>query len=378
MSYSLRERIRPKSDSGWKTIGVPLLFVLSQISVFSLLWIGWRISPSHVVRSHDAGWFISIARVGYVNEQQTVFMPLFPILISIIHPFFGYEISALFLSEIFALLFLVVFREFSSLYSSSSEDLSTIFLFIPAFTSVAILGISDSLFLLLSLLSWLNYRRNRIPESVFFLSLSAITRSSGIGIAVPAIIFLLAIINNNKKLAQAVPIAFIPIVCLLGYFYILFGNPLVTLHAAQKYWHVSLSYPLAFLFENPVSQLRLLWILFLLLVYLSSIGLCLAEGFFDLAVYSSLLLLIIVSNTTPIIDRYLLFIPSFPVGFQRQFKHARRILWLLFPFSLLFSTVRTMHLVESSTLLYSSTGWFPQRTLIGGFIEQFFDFWHGI
>lgn len=156
----------------------------------------------------DTGWYLKIAASGYDTADHSVgFQPLYPFLIRIFAPLFGwnYLFTALFLSTIttFAaalLLYRIAYQE----RRSGSDALTSVF-FLLSFPSAFFLftGYTESLFLLLSLSTWFFARKQAWGWAGLFAGLTTLTRTQGIALT---FLILWLVIKSNLSINKPTPL----------------------------------------------------------------------------------------------------------------------------------------------------------------------------
>ncbi len=233
-----------------------LIAFLSLLSTF-LIWLPfflrltsfWRIPlPSEgmatIMKNFDGLYYVVIARSLYrpeIIEQLFSFplspsyyaahFPLYPLLIRLFSPVFGYLWSMISVSLISSVLAAIVFylfvKEFK--YSKSALWLTLVFLLFPArWLVVRSVGSPEPLFILLILASFYFFKKKNYWGAGAFGALAQLTKPPGILLFCGYAIFLL-IANwpNLKKLVkQAYPLLLIPLalVALFAYYRFAYGD----------------------------------------------------------------------------------------------------------------------------------------------------------
>ena len=216
---------------GWR---VWLFFV--QLIAFRSL--GLKTPISHLVFNiwelWDGYWHTQIARFGYYAPGLTLRFPLYPLLIRLLAPVLGGSqlLAALTISFIAFFFALVLLRQLIRFeFKSNGPALKTIallLLFPTAFFFAA--AYQESLFLLLTIVSFLSFRRDKFLYAGLFGGLAALTRPQGL-LLFPS--FLVARLVKRRKWEKRdawlflIPLALVPW-CL--YLYVKFGDPLLFLH----------------------------------------------------------------------------------------------------------------------------------------------------
>jgi hypothetical protein len=182
----------------------------------------------------DGYWHTQIARFGYYAPGLTLRFPLYPLLIRLLAPILGGSQLAAALTISFIALFvaLVLLRqlirfEFRS-YGPALKTITLLLLFPTAFFFVA--AYQESLFLLLTIASFLSFRRDKFLYAGLFGGLAALTRPQGM-LLFPS--FLVARLVKRRKWEKRdawlffIPLALVPW-CL--YLYVKFGDAFLFLH----------------------------------------------------------------------------------------------------------------------------------------------------
>ncbi len=122
----------------------------------------------------DGAHYQNIASSGYKMQFQTAFFPLFPRLIGIFSNFIDPLLGSIVISLCCLILSLIIFNRLDKTFSSSLALISypLAFFFVSSYT--------ESLFLLLSLVSWYSYKQDKFFISGTFGFLAALTRFYGI------------------------------------------------------------------------------------------------------------------------------------------------------------------------------------------------------
>lgn len=219
----------------------------------------------------DANWYLMIAQYGYFFQEGTqssvAFFPLYPFLIQTIGTLIrsweaaSYLISGLSLAiTVFALYRLTAFEKDPK---TAWKTITLLLSFPLAFFLIA--PYTESLFLMLSVGAWYLARNKRWWEASILVALLAITRVSGILIAIPLLIeYYLQHRTSLRHFFSKTLLSFLVMpLALTAHLWYLgqeFGNPFV-FSQAQESWHrnstltwnaVSTSWQKYFdLFKNP-------------------------------------------------------------------------------------------------------------------------------
>jgi Gpi18-like mannosyltransferase len=247
-------------DAAW-------IFVLSRLVILFVTFIAdLRIPPV----SLDNFWFSwmhwdvfsysGIAQNGYSLVEDTVFFPLWPLLMHGTGVLFGashtaYYIAGFLLTNLFFYLALVIFyhllnKDFDSTVARNS-------LFYLTFSPYAIfffLGYTESLSLFLSLAAFLCLQHSRYWLTGLCGFLAALTHSQGVLLVIPFAVVILQRFwlwdreqtNWWQKLHACFPLLLIPlgIVVFMLYLWITKGSPLIFSIQEAQSWHRPLTFPL--------------------------------------------------------------------------------------------------------------------------------------
>lgn len=209
----------------------------------------------HLSGGIDAPSYLGIAENWYVTEGDSrfhiVFLPFFPILIKAFHFFTdNYLAAGLTVSNLCAVAFALVAYELAAIDMDRKESLRVvkyIFIFPAAF--FFLIPMTESLFLLLSLLAVYCVRKKKWLLGCLCAALAGFTRSPGVLLAVPIAIELgrelaKSYRHTDKRAfmrmltAAACCLAVVPL-GLLAYLYInydTFGNPLQFTIYQKEHW----------------------------------------------------------------------------------------------------------------------------------------------
>ncbi|KKR78141.1 MAG: hypothetical protein UU23_C0003G0039 [Candidatus Curtissbacteria bacterium GW2011_GWA1_40_9] len=206
----------------------------------------------------DGGNYIEIAKNGYPDSKYFAFSPLYPIFIRLIHSVFNLDfvISGLIISIVSFLIFLFFFHKYTALiYGKKHADTTVLtFLFFPT-TFFCLLVYSESLFLLLVMLSiFAMYKRNIIAYSMST-ALLPLARFVGIFLLLGNIFK--AILNNRSK--SLLVISFLSLTPFLAYLisiHIILGN-VFAFSSVQSLWGRYTLDPITTIISNVVSLISL-------------------------------------------------------------------------------------------------------------------------
>lgn len=291
----------PKETPFYKSQGFKLLIclILFRVAVFFIghvmnnanaqtgfmdgLWL-WTKS--------DSNSYLGIAENGYVNEGDArfhiVFFPLYPLFIRLFSYIFGYLRSALFVSNVCAILGGYMLYRLVRLETDDKTALRSAkyYFILPAGIFLGS-AMSDSLFFLLSVCTMYELRRRRFLSAGIFGMLAAFTRSLGLMLAVPFFIEWLNFFMSNKKgerilktWKSALCVLIIPI-GLVGYLVInklVTGDALRFMTYQKEHWSQSFgfffdttAYQTDYLIKSDIRQKIALWLPNLIYIFSSLI-----------------------------------------------------------------------------------------------------------
>lgn len=209
---------------------IPLIYII----ILSLIKEG-NLSGINI---YDASNYLKIAQNGYIKELLYAFFPLYPLLIKIFsHILPYYDIVGLIISNICSYFTIKILYE---LYDD--KDKIKIYLTCPIliYTSIAY---TESLFILLTVLGYYLYKKNKLYLSSIIIGLSALTRNTGyllilsIGIDIIYRKYIKKDINTKTKTIIICAIISLTISSLYPlYLYIKTKNPLMFITSQNLYW----------------------------------------------------------------------------------------------------------------------------------------------
>lgn len=281
-------------------------------------WVRWA--------NWDGGHFLGIAEHGY-KLQQTVFFPLYPLLINILHnlgiPFLWGGLIISNLSTLIALFFLykLILLDFD--INIAKKALFALLIFPTSFYLVAVY--TESLFLALTVASFYCARKDRWLLAWVLAGLACVTRLAGV--AVIAGLFIELFFGEKFTLTHLrfaklkstrfwyLLIAFIPLILYMYYQYHLFGNPLSFIYSEAAWdrhpsmpWNAPISYLQTIVLHIPIMPGNMARTLteFLFFVFFS---ICLFFSFKKLRFSYSIFFLIslmlpLLSGTLVAVQRY--------------------------------------------------------------------------
>ena len=152
---------------------ITIIFLVSRILLIVFLII------NHKVNNYDALNYMEIAKNGYSREALYAFFPLYPLLIKVFHFIIpSYEIASILVSNICSYLSILV------LYKLIEKNKYKYYILVAyIFSPILVfnmIGYTESLYLLLTLLSFYLYKENKYLLTGILLGLSMLTRNTGI------------------------------------------------------------------------------------------------------------------------------------------------------------------------------------------------------
>ncbi|MHA6530488.1 hypothetical protein [Paenibacillus sp. BAC0078] len=218
-------------------------------SIFDEFQAAWHLSGI------DVPSYLGIAEHWYVTEGDTrfniVFLPFFPIVVRVVHYFTNnYLVAGLTVSNLCTVAFALVTYELAALDMDRKEALRTVkYLFILPAAFFFLIPMTESLFLLLSLLSIYLVRKRKWLPGCLCAALAGFTRSPGVLLAVPILIELGRELAESykhldrksflRRLSAAVLCLAVVPLGLLAYLYVnhsVFGNALQFSIFQKEHW----------------------------------------------------------------------------------------------------------------------------------------------
>ena len=216
-----------------------ILFLLSRIILVVFLIINKDLS---IFKLYDSIHYINMAKLGYTNPGLYAFFPLYPATIKILSFIIpSYPISGAIISNVCSLLSILILNELTKDKYNLWYILCFIFSPILAFTSIVY---TESLFILLTLLGYYLYKKNKYFLSAIIVGLSILTRNSGIILwgAIGLDMLYRLFITKDKTIKFKSIAIFGTIALLIGliyptYLYIKTGNFLEFISVQTDYWY---------------------------------------------------------------------------------------------------------------------------------------------
>lgn len=234
----------PKTENKNITNGISfktilILFLLSRIILVVFLIINKDLS---IFKIYDSIHYINMAKLGYTNPGLYAFFPLYPTMIKILSYIIpSYPISGAIISNICSLLSIIILNELTKDKYNLWYILCFIFSPILAFTSIVY---TESLFILLTLLGYYLYKKDKYLLSAIVVGLSILTRNSGIILwgAIGLDMLYRLFIKKDKSIKFKNIAIFGTIALLIGmiyptYLYLKTGNFLEFISVQTNYWY---------------------------------------------------------------------------------------------------------------------------------------------
>ena len=161
------------NKSNLKTIII--CYLISRLFLIIFLIIKGDLS---ILELYDGQHYIEMAKAGYSSEFLYAFFPMYPLLIrilSIIIP--SYQISGALISNIASFLSLLLLNKLTKDKDNKFNIICFIFSPILAYTSIVY---TESIFMLLTILGYYLYKKDKYILSAIIVGISILTRNSGI------------------------------------------------------------------------------------------------------------------------------------------------------------------------------------------------------
>ena len=220
---------------------------------------------------YDVFAYTGIAQYGYVHVHDTVFFPLWPLLIRGLGILFGattlsYYFSSLVLANLcFYLALVVCFYLLSKEFDETVARKACFYLTFFPYALFFFTGYSESLFVLLCLATFLCLQSGRWWLAGACGFLAALTRSQGVLLVIPFAVVLWQHyrvyrehISWRQVARAALPLLLIPfgVVVFMGYLAITKGDPLAFNTQEAVFWHRYLTFPLVSFITTFQALLR--------------------------------------------------------------------------------------------------------------------------
>ena len=216
-----------------------LIFLLSRILMIIFLVVKKDLS---IFELYDSEHYINMAKYGYQETFLYAFFPLYPFLIKIVAIFIpSYQIAGALISNICSFLSLLLINELTKDKYNVNNMVCFLFSPILAFSSIVY---TESLFMLLTLLGYYLYKKDKYFLSSIIVGLSILTRNSGIILwgAIGLDMLYRLFISKDKTIKFKNILIFGIISLLIGmiyptYLYLETGNFLEFASVQNDYWH---------------------------------------------------------------------------------------------------------------------------------------------
>lgn len=241
---------------------ITYFFLIWFVSILVIFYFGFANFPhssqfsSDFLKSFanwDGGHFLSIAEHGYLEKYQYAFFPIYPLLINALNSItHDYLLAALIISIIsfyltIHLLFNLVKLDFDR--KIAQKAVLSLLLFPTSFYLLTVY--SESLFLFLTVATFLSFRKNNLLMATLFAALASGTRLIGLAVAVGLLIEVLTTTGLNRK-NWFVVFSFSGFILYCLYLYRQVGDPFY-FFMAEQYWQRSLTIPVYGFWETIKS-----------------------------------------------------------------------------------------------------------------------------
>lgn len=204
----------------------------------------------------DGGNYIEIAKNGYKNEKNYAFSPLYPQLISLLAKVTNIDLvlSALMISISAFLVFIIIFHKYTKAILGKNEaNCATLtFIFFPT-SFFCLLVYSESIFLLLMIISFYALLKKRYITSVIATSIAPLDRFIGIFLIL-ANTLKTAKQSKNPLATIAFLLSAIPFVMYVTLLNYIFQNPLIFANVQRSWGRFALD-PITTIFSYFVSTI---------------------------------------------------------------------------------------------------------------------------
>ena len=216
-----------------------MFFLISRIVLVIFLLINKDLS---IFELYDSVHYLNMAKYGYANPSLYAFFPLYPLLIklfTLIIP--SYQISGALISNLCSFLSLLILNELTKEQGNIGNIICFLFTPILAYTSIVY---TESLFILLTILGYYLYKKDKYFLSAIVVGLSILTRNSGIVLwgAIGLDMLYRLFISKDKTIKFKNILIFGVISLAIGmiyptYLYIKTGNFLEFISVQTEHWH---------------------------------------------------------------------------------------------------------------------------------------------
>jgi Mannosyltransferase (PIG-V) len=206
--------------------------------------------------------FRTIAQYGYGGNPRTgpvvpleAFFPGFPITLKIVHSVVGYWApSGLLISLVAGTIAVVVLSRLAEIDNPAGTGQRTVLFFLLAPPAIFLTaGYSEALFLAFALPAWLAARRGNWPLAGFLTAGAAITRVTGIFLAIALVVEFFTARDGRRRWRDLPWLAVpgLPLMVYMGYLYQATGDWVAWSHAQSRGWGRK--------FVDPVTALVNTW-----------------------------------------------------------------------------------------------------------------------
>lgn len=190
----------------------------------------------------DGRHFLDIAKFGYTNPIQYAFFPLYPLTVRLLAVILGgnFLYAGLLVNFFSAFFIIYLFIKLLESYKSKIKTLIYFLLFPTSFYLISFY--TESLFLLLAMLSFYSINTKKLYQAALFGSLASLTRISGIAVIAVVVfeIFLSKKSLKEKIISFIISISGLVIYC--SYLFYMTGNPFYFL-ISELDWDRAISFP---------------------------------------------------------------------------------------------------------------------------------------
>ena len=266
------------------------VFLLSRLLVFGVVWaVGWVHRPKgrwqwgdvflSPFSAWDSQWYLRIAQHGYdpliAHGDSPAFFPLYPLLLRGLHvvlPFAGLRLLGVTASTLlFGVALLLLWRLTLERYGEALARRAVTYLAIFPLSFVFSAIYTESLFLTLTLASFLLLERGRIVQASAWGALATLTRPVGVLLA-PAIAWRVwsdagrpwRLWGRGPRVGGALVLRLLPVtllpaamVAFQGYLYLVTGQIFATGSAQERGW--GRNWDVVLVLKLPVVWIEALW-----------------------------------------------------------------------------------------------------------------------